>query len=117
MAQFDATSTSLFVNEDWSKLVPAGSPDARFGITPRDAKRRGLLKIEKGESLGEAEVFNPGPRHPGELEAEAQAIASAEAAVVAADADPEFDAKSAEKPETKPVPKPETKPVKKPETK
>jgi len=46
---------SLFVNEDWSALVPAGSPEAAFGITPKDAKRRGLLPLEKGETLGEPE--------------------------------------------------------------
>ena len=35
---------SLYVNEDWSALVPAGSPEARFGITPADAKRMGLTE-------------------------------------------------------------------------
>ena len=38
-------STSLFVNEDWSALVPEGSPEARFGIAPQDAKRLGLLPL------------------------------------------------------------------------
>ena len=45
----------LFVNEDWSALVPAGSPEARYGIQPADAKRRGLLPLEAGETLGEPE--------------------------------------------------------------
>lgn len=49
---------SLYVNEDWSALVPAGSPEARFGITPADAKRRGLLPLESGETLGEPEVLH-----------------------------------------------------------
>lgn len=46
---------SLYVNADWSALVPAGSPEAAFGITPKDAKRRGLLPLETGETLGEPE--------------------------------------------------------------
>ena len=49
---------SLFVNEDWSALVPAGSPEARFGITPADAKRRGLLPLAAGETLGEPEMLH-----------------------------------------------------------
>lgn len=46
---------SLFVNADWSALVPAGSPEAAFGIQPADAKRRGLVPLEPGETLGEPE--------------------------------------------------------------
>lgn len=39
---------TLYVNEDWSALVPAGSPEARFGIARVDAIKRGLLpgKVE-----------------------------------------------------------------------
>lgn len=48
---------SLFVNADWSALVPAGSEEAAFGITPNDAKRRGLLPLGKGETLGEPELL------------------------------------------------------------
>lgn len=39
--------TSLFVNADWSALVPAGSAEAAFGIQPKDAKRRGLLLADE----------------------------------------------------------------------
>jgi hypothetical protein len=46
---------SLYVNADWSALVPAGSEEAAFGITPKDAKRRGLIPLETGETLGEPE--------------------------------------------------------------
>ncbi len=49
--------TSLYVNADWSALVPAGSEEAAFGITPKDAKRRGLLPLEAGETLGEPEAL------------------------------------------------------------
>jgi hypothetical protein len=45
--------TSLFVNADWSALVPAGSPEAAFGITPKDAMRRGLLPLDPDVDLGE----------------------------------------------------------------
>jgi hypothetical protein len=48
---------SLYVNADWSALVPADSPDAAFGITPKDAKRRGLLPLDEGETLGEPEML------------------------------------------------------------
>lgn len=41
---------SLYVNEDWSALVPAGSPEARFGITPADAKRMGLTEAPAPEA-------------------------------------------------------------------
>lgn len=47
----------LYVNEDWSALVPAGSPEAAFGIQPHDAKRLGLLPLETGETLGEPEAL------------------------------------------------------------
>lgn len=35
--------TVLYVNADWSALVPAGSVEARYGISPAEATRRGLL--------------------------------------------------------------------------
>jgi len=57
MAHNDVMTTALFVNADWSALVPAGSPEAAFGITPRDAKRRGLIPLATGESLGEPETI------------------------------------------------------------
>ena len=38
--------TSLYVNADWSKLVPVNSREAAFGLTVEEAKRRGLLPAE-----------------------------------------------------------------------
>jgi hypothetical protein len=74
-------SDQLFVNENWTALVPAGSPEAAFGIQPEDAKRRGLLPLDEGETLEE----------PKELKS----------------AEPE--AKEAEKPEDKAAAKPANK--------
>jgi hypothetical protein len=34
--------TVLYVNADWSAIVPAGSAEARYGISPDEARRRGL---------------------------------------------------------------------------
>jgi hypothetical protein len=48
---------SLYVNADWSALVPAGSPDAAFGIQEKDAKRRGLLATEPDETVEPIEVL------------------------------------------------------------
>lgn len=76
---------SLFVNEDWSALVPAGSSEARFGITPADAKRRGLLPLERGETLGEPESLHT------------------------ANVEPEPEAKQVAKPADKAIKKPDTK--------
>jgi hypothetical protein len=44
---------SLYVNADWSALVPEGSPEAAFGITPKDARRRGLLPIDADDTREE----------------------------------------------------------------
>lgn len=82
---------SLFVNADWSALVPAGSPDAAFGIQPKDAKRRGLLPLDKGETLGEPEKL-----------------------IVSANLLPEAEAKEAEPVEDKEAAKPADKSAKKP---
>ena len=49
--------TSLYVNADWSALVPAGSPEAAFGITPADARRLGLLPAQDGETFAEPETI------------------------------------------------------------
>jgi hypothetical protein len=54
----------LYVNADWSAIVPAGSPEAAFGIDPETAKRRGLLPLENGETLTEPVILrsaNAGP--------------------------------------------------------
>jgi hypothetical protein len=77
-------SDQLFVNADWSALVPAGSSEAAFGIQPEDAKRRGLLALEEGETLEEPKELKNQP-------------------------DPEPEAKEAEKPEDKAAAKPANK--------
>lgn len=47
---------SLFVNADWSALVPAGSAEAAFGIQPHDARRLGLLPPEDEPESKELEA-------------------------------------------------------------
>lgn len=47
--------TSLYVNADWSALVPMDSPEAAFGIAPEDARRLGLLPKEPDEVFVEPE--------------------------------------------------------------
>jgi hypothetical protein len=49
--------TSLYVNADWSALVPMDSPEAAFGLTVEEAKRRGLLPAE-GETFAPAETIS-----------------------------------------------------------
>jgi hypothetical protein len=49
--------TSLYVNADWSALVPMDSPEAAFGLTVEEAKRRGLLPAE-GETFAPAETIH-----------------------------------------------------------
>ena len=105
---------SLFVNADWSAIVPAGSLEAAFGITPKDAKRRGLLDLDEGETLGEPELLrsaNDSEAAPDEASEDASAVAEAEAA----GAEPE--AKEAAKPADKAALKTRTKAVRKPRAK
>lgn len=85
------SSEQLFVNADWSALVPAGSAEAAFGIQATDAKRRGLLPLEDGEELDEPEVLTSANLVPELKEADAP------------------DDKAAEKPADKAVRKPRTK--------
>lgn len=47
----------LYVDETWSRIVPAGSPDARFGVQRKDAKRLGLLSLDEGEEITEPSVL------------------------------------------------------------
>jgi hypothetical protein len=49
--------TSLYVNADWSALVPVSSPEAAFGLTVEEARRRGLLPAE-GETFAPAETIH-----------------------------------------------------------
>lgn len=104
---------SLYVNADWSALVPAGSPEAAFGITPKDAKRRGLVPLEEGETLGEPEallvsanlVVEPAP----EPVLEADVPRETEDAPVDPEPVSEPEAKEAPKPADKAVTKPANK--------
>lgn len=48
--------TSLYVNADWSKLVDVSSPEAAFGLSVEEAKRRGLLPAE-GETFAPADTI------------------------------------------------------------
>jgi len=50
--------TSLYVNADWSALVPAGSVEAAFGIDEPTAKRLGLLEKAPDEVLPEPETIH-----------------------------------------------------------
>lgn len=106
MAHFDVMTTALFVNEDWSALVPAGSPEAAFGITPKDAKRRGLVPLADGETLGEPET----------LMVSANLLPAEAVTEPEAPADPEPEAVVSE-PEVKEAPKPANKAAAKPANK
>ena len=55
--------TSLYVNADWSALVPVNSPEAAFGLTVEEAKRRGLLPAE-GETFAPAETIGSANDQP-----------------------------------------------------
>ena len=50
---------SLFVNADWSSLVPAGSPEAAYGITPQDATSRGLLPLKEAAKPADKMLRKP----------------------------------------------------------
>ena len=121
----------LFVNADWSALVPAGSPEAAFGITPKDAKRRGLLPLEKGETLGEPEILvsanlapvvEPEPVVEVVVETAPEPDPVVEPVVVEATPEPEPEPVPKEKPVTAPepeakqAPKPANKAARKPAT-
>jgi hypothetical protein len=41
----------LYVNADWSAIVPAGSPEAAFGIDEETARQRGLLVPKEPKEL------------------------------------------------------------------
>jgi hypothetical protein len=80
--------TSLYVNADWSALVPVNSPEAAFGLTVEEAKRRGLLPAE-GETFAPAETIG------------------------SANAEPEADTPAEPEPEEKQAPKPANKAARK----
>lgn len=87
---------SLYVNADWSALVPAGSPEAAFGITAQDAKRRGLVPLEPDEKLDERTVLRSANLLPPRPE-------------IAPEPVPEPEAKEAPKPADKSMKRPRTK--------
>lgn len=90
---------SLFVNADWSALVPAGSPEAAFGIAPVDARRLGFLPLETGEQLAPIVVISSANQpEPAEVE-------------------PEPEGKEAPKPEDKMAPAPPNKAARRRRTK
>lgn len=119
---------SLFVNADWSALVPAGSPDAAFGLTVEDAKRRGLVPLVGGDHFAEPEVLGlvitepevvVEPTPPTEpnppTEPEPRPATAAEEAGIAATVKAE--AKEAAKPADKAAPAPANKAALKPRSK
>lgn len=110
----------LYVNSDWSALVPAGSAEAAFGISEKDAKRRGLLPLVEGEQFEAPEVLHsanaPDALPEGVADADAAQAAAAELDAAKASAKA-ADAKEADKPADKAAPKPANKSVKKPAAK
>lgn len=91
----------IFVNADWSAIVPAGSPDAAFGVQPRDAKRLGVDKLPLHDGVRLSDL--PEPTEP----------------VVLRSAEPEevMAAKEAPKPADKAAAKPANKAIRKPRSK
>lgn len=64
--------TVLYVNADWSAIVPAGSVEAAFGIDEPTARARGLLPLAEAEKLVEPETThsaNEATKEPEEPEA------------------------------------------------
>lgn len=91
--------TSLYVNADWSALVPMNSPEAAFGLDVETARRLGLLD---------------GPKPP-----EPVTIRSANLVVAepAPEAEPEAEVKEAPPPANKQAAKPANKAARKPRRK
>lgn len=86
--------STIFVNSDWSAIVPAGSPDAAFGVQARDAKRLGVDKLPV---LGGAEL----PEIPEAETAEAFVLRSASLIFETPTADtPDEDAPADQEPDT-----------------
>lgn len=100
----------IFVNADWSAVVPEGHPDARYGVQPKDAKRLGIdkLPVLAGAELGDL----PEPET-----AEQFVLRSASLLPEQPEANVEPEADAAEDPEAKEAPKPADKAVRKPRTK
>lgn len=55
--------STLYVNADWSAIVPAGSAAAAFGVQPKDAKRLGLdtLAVSDGADAPDPAVEQVAP--------------------------------------------------------
>lgn len=90
--------TSLYVNADWSALVPAGSVEAAFGIDEPTAKRLGLLDKEPEEVIPKPETVSS-------------------ANVIEATKEPAEEAEPPDEPEAKQADKPPNKAARKPRNK
>jgi len=112
--------TTLYVNADWSAIVPAGSPEAAFGVQPKDAKRLGLLNlpvaegasapdptVEEAASVVLTSANEPAPDLTEAIEAAAEEEQSLAALADAIEANAE--AKEAPKPANKAARKPANK--------
>jgi hypothetical protein len=109
---------TLFVNADWSAIVPAGSPEAAFGVQPKDAKRLGLLDlpVEDGAEAPDPTVEAAAPA----VLRSANALASVLADAIEAAVEEEQSIASlvdALEPEAKEAPKPANKAAKRPASK
>lgn len=84
---------TVYVTADWSRVVPEGSPEAAFGVQPKDLRRLGL---EPDPSVEQAEP---------------------EVLTTANTAEPEPSSKQDGPPEDKAAPKPEDKAARRPSRK
>ena len=102
--------TSLYVNADWSALVPAGSPEAAFGLDVETAKRLGLLPLEDGEALAKPVTIASANVATAEVAVPDSSVAtSVEPEPAAEPEDDDEEAKEADKPADKARRKPRTK--------
>jgi hypothetical protein len=55
---------TYYVTADYSRIVPEGSPEAAFGIQPKDLARYGLTPPEDVEQAPAGEVLTMGADEP-----------------------------------------------------
>lgn len=108
----------IFVNSDWSAVVPAGSREAAFGVQPRDAKRLGVdkLPVRGGVELPEL----PEPETAEAFVLRSASLTEEPETVPEPEPEPEpepVEAKEAPKPADKAAAKPANKATKKPVSK